>query len=91
MNALKSLRISSKMSRPQFAQYFGISYRTVQNWELYGVSPEGRPCPDYLLKLLEYKLVNEGIIVKTVAECKQCKALCGSDETKCPNCGNHLM
>lgn len=68
MNALKELRISSKMSRPQFADYFGVPYRTVQNWELYGESPEGRQCPDYLLKLMEYKLVKENIINQTAEE-----------------------
>lgn len=58
----KELRISSKMSRPKFAEYFEIPYRTVQNWELYGESPEGRLCPDYLIKLMEYKLKNEGLL-----------------------------
>ena len=59
---LKELRMRSKMSRPQFAEYFDIPYRTVQNWELYGQSLEGRLCPEYLIKLMEYKLVNENII-----------------------------
>ena len=53
----KDLRISSGMSRPQFAEYFGIPYRTVQSWEL-----GDRQCPDYLLKLMEYKLKNEGYL-----------------------------
>lgn len=64
----KELRISSKMSRPQFADYFEIPYRTVQNWELYGESPEGRQCPDYLMKLMEYKLVKENIMNPTAEE-----------------------
>ena len=50
----KELRESSGMTRPQFAEYFGIPYRTVQNWEL-----ESRPCPTYLLELMKYKLDNE--------------------------------
>lgn len=58
----KELRILSCMSRPQFAEYFEIPYRTVQSWELYGKSAEGRKCPDYLLKLMEYKLKHEGYL-----------------------------
>lgn len=68
MNAFKEFRISSKMSRSKFAEYFGIPYRTVQNWELYGESTEGRVCPDYLLKLMEYKLLKENIIMQSVKE-----------------------
>lgn len=51
----KELREQSGMSRGQFAEYFEIPYRTVQNWEL-GL----RECPDYLLKLMKYKLDQEG-------------------------------
>lgn len=58
----KELRLRSGMSRPKFAEYFGIPYRTVQSWELYGDSPEGRKCPDYLLNLMDYKLTNEGLL-----------------------------
>ncbi len=54
---LKELRQRSGMSRPQFCEYFGIPYRTVQDWEL-----ENRTCPDYLLKLMEYKLEKENLI-----------------------------
>ena len=53
----KELREQSGMSRPQFAEYFGIPYRTVQDWEL-----ENRKCNDYILNLLEYKLKHEGLI-----------------------------
>ena len=53
----KELRERSGMSRPQFAEYFGIPYRTVQDWEL-----ENRKCNDYILDLLEYKLKHEGLI-----------------------------
>ena len=57
MMTFKELRERSGMTRGQFAEYFDIPYRTVQNWEL-GL----RECPEYLLKLMEYKLVNEGKI-----------------------------
>lgn len=53
---LKALRESSGMSRTQLCGYFGIPYRTVQDWEL-----GNRKCPDYLLDLMEYKLKNEGL------------------------------
>lgn len=58
----KELRLMSSMSRPQFAEYFEIPYRTVQSWELYGESVEGRKCPDYLLNLMLYKLEKEGLL-----------------------------
>lgn len=54
---LKELRHSSGMTRNQFCEYFGIPYRTVQDWEL-----GNRSCPGYLLDLMEYKLKNEGIL-----------------------------
>lgn len=54
---LKELREASGMSRPRFAEYFGIPYRTIQDWEL-----GNRNCPVYLLELIKYKLKNEGII-----------------------------
>jgi DNA-binding transcriptional regulator YiaG len=50
----KELREGSGMSRGQFAEHFEIPYRTVQNWEL-GL----RECPEYLLKLIQFKLDNE--------------------------------
>ena len=59
---VKELREAADMSRQKFAEYFGVPYRTVQSWELYGQSVEGRKCPDYLLALMEYKLRKENII-----------------------------
>ena len=53
----KELRTASGMSRPQFAEYFGIPYRTVQDWEL-----GNRQCLQYILDLMEYKLRKEGIL-----------------------------
>ena len=47
----KELRELSGMNKTEFAKYFNIPYRSVQNWEL-GL----RPCPPYLLELMEYKL-----------------------------------
>lgn len=50
----KELRESSGMTRPQFAEYFGLPYRTIQNWEL-----GERTCPAYLFELMKYKIDNE--------------------------------
>ena len=55
----KELREQSGMTRTQFAEYFESPYRTVQGWELHGESKEGRKCPEYLLKLMKYKLDEE--------------------------------
>lgn len=50
----KELRENSGMTRPEFAKHFEIPYRTIQDWEL-----GNRKCPEYVLKLIEYKLKNE--------------------------------
>lgn len=42
------------MTRNQFCEYFGIPYRTVQDWEL-----GNRKCPEYLIDLMKYKLDHE--------------------------------
>lgn len=53
----KELRQQSGMTQKEIAEYFEIPKRTIESWD------EGaRKCPDYLLKLIEYKLVNEGKI-----------------------------
>lgn len=53
----KELRELSGMSQREFSDYFGIPKRTVENW-----CGSVNKCPDYLLDLMRYKLVNEGII-----------------------------
>lgn len=57
MDAIKDLREQSGMSRKEFCEYFEIPYRTLQDWEL-----GSRSCPAYLLKLIEYKLIKEGML-----------------------------
>ena len=52
----KELRELSGMNMKQFANYFNIPYRTVQDWE-YGK----RQCNDYIIELMKYKLENENI------------------------------
>ena len=51
----KELIESSGMNLKEFSEYFEIPYRTVQNWKL-----GKRECPEYLLKLMKYKLEKEG-------------------------------
>ena len=53
----KELRELSGLNKTDFAAYFEIPYRTIQNWEL-GL----RECPKYLLKLMEYKLKKEEVL-----------------------------
>ena len=48
---LTTLREKTGMNRAQFAAYFGIPYRTIQDWEL-----GNRQMPDYLLRLMAYKI-----------------------------------
>lgn len=54
---VKELREKAGMTRKQFHEYFGIPYRTVQDWEL-----GNRTCNEYVINLIEYKLRNEGKI-----------------------------
>lgn len=54
---LIELRVSTGMKRREFAEYFGIPYRTLQDWEL-----GNRAMPDYLLRLMAYKLRMEKLV-----------------------------
>ncbi len=47
---VRQLREELGMNRVQFCEYYGIPYRTVQDWEA-----EKRELPDYLLRLMRYK------------------------------------
>lgn len=54
---LVELRESTGMTRKEFCEYFEIPYRTVQDWEL-----GNRKMPNYLLRLMEYKIrMEQGI------------------------------
>ena len=46
---LIELRMSTGMNRREFAEYFEIPYRTMQQWEL-----GDRKMPEYLLRLMAY-------------------------------------
>lgn len=54
---LRKIREKTGMNRKEFAEYFGIPYRTVQDWEA-----QKRRTPDYLLRLMVYKLEMEKLI-----------------------------
>lgn len=53
---IKELRTVSGMTQKQFAEYFRVSVRTIEAWET------RRNAPDYLTKLMEYKLKKENKI-----------------------------
>lgn len=61
MQTLKELRKDSGMTQAQFAAYFEIPKRTIENWETESITAR-RKCPEYLLKLMIYKLEKEGLI-----------------------------
>lgn len=48
---LLELRASTGLNRREFAEYFEIPYRTVQEWEL-----GNRKMPEYLFRLMAYKV-----------------------------------
>ena len=54
---LIALRKGTGMNRRQFSEYFGIPYRTVQDWEL-----GNRTMPEYLLRLMCYKVEMEKLM-----------------------------
>ena len=47
---VKELREKMGMNRREFSDYYGIKYRTVQDWEA-----EKRELPEYLLRLMKYR------------------------------------
>lgn len=54
---LVELREKTGMNRKEFAEYFQIPYRTVTDWER-----GERQMPDYLYRLLAYKVRMEKLI-----------------------------
>lgn len=53
----KELRKASGMTQKEFAEYFGVSKRSVESWD-----GGQRKCPQYLVDLMAYKLKNEKMI-----------------------------
>lgn len=73
---IKEIRLMCKMSQKEFSKYFGIPFRTVQEWE-----QDRRKPPDYIPKLL--KRIWE-------LECRQC-VHCSSEmicKNGCSSSGN---
>ena len=56
---LISLRKKTGMNRKEFCKYFDIPYRTITDWEL-----GNRKMPEYLFRLMKYKIETENIIRK---------------------------
>ena len=54
---LNELKERMGMNWKEFAEYFGIPYRTVQDWHL-----GNRTMPDYLLRLMIYKVETEKLL-----------------------------
>lgn len=63
---LIQLRKSTGMNRRQFTEYFGIPYRTMQDWEL-----GNREMPEYLLRLMVYKVKMENLQKEGSADDKE--------------------
>ena len=53
------LREMTGMSRKEFAEYFHISYRTVQEWEL-----GGNKCKEYIVRAFYYQLLYQKKIIE---------------------------
>lgn len=54
----KELRKASGMTQREFAKYFNIPRRTIENWEA-----DPKKCKPYLLELMHYKLKKEGFVL----------------------------
>ena len=66
-----SLRKETGMNRKEFAEWMGIPYRTMQDWEL-GISK----APDYVYDLARYKVKNElekGNLIRKQHLQKECR------------------
>lgn len=55
---IKELRQQTGLSQSAFAKYFEIPLRTVQDWEQGKRKP-----PEYLVKLMQYKLEKESYTI----------------------------
>lgn len=56
-NKISELFLETGMTQKEFSEYLAIPLRTIENW-LTGK----RVPPEYLIKLIEYKLQNERLI-----------------------------
>ena len=95
----KELRQKTGMNMTRFAEYFGMAFRTVQNWD-----NGSRNCQPHLLELMKYKLEKEGILPGGCDYCKRdIKWYCdienlgepmeswtASEVYYCPKCGRKV-
>ena len=65
---LRKLRESTGMNRKEFCEYFEIPYMTVTDWEL-----GTRRVPQYLLRLIAYKVQMEKLSEKKNKDDKEDK------------------
>lgn len=61
--SFKKLIANSNMTVKEFSDYFSIPFKTVQKWDR-----GERECTPYLLELMLYKLINEGVIERGCKE-----------------------
>ena len=59
--SIKELRESTGMSRKEFSEHTGIPVRTLEDWEAGRRNP-----PEYIPRLLAYKIKFEGIFLYNV-------------------------
>ena len=74
---IKELRESTGMNRKEFCEYFGIPYRTVTEWER-----GTRKMPDYVFRLLAYKIKMENFAGKEEANEESDDYICITDIAK---------
>ena len=48
---LKAIREQTQMNRKEFAEWLGIPYRTISDWE-----HDQRKMPEYVMRLIAYKV-----------------------------------
>lgn len=66
MLTIKQMRTASGLSQVAFGELLEIPRRSVQNWEAAETGgKDGHACPDYVKKLIYYKLTHENIIEPT--------------------------
>ena len=56
---IRDIRIKAGMTQAKFCEYFDIPRRTLEDWECGKRKP-----PEYLVRLLVYRLSTEGLIEK---------------------------
>ena len=72
---IKELRERTGLNRKEFCKYFQIPYRTVTELEF-----GNRHAPEYVLRLLEYYIQNEGLAKKITDEHSGMEKGCGLHE-----------